>query len=61
MRLTNFEMETAGIYGLAKILGHEAVSLNAIVANRADQTFSIDHQEAVDRLIRFALERIVTG
>ncbi|MBX7140734.1 MAG: nucleoside phosphorylase [Chitinophagales bacterium] len=58
-RLTNFEMETAGIYGLSRILGHEAVSLNAIVANRADKKFSTDHQETVERLIRFALERIV--
>jgi uridine phosphorylase len=53
-------METAGIYGLSRILGHEAVSLNAIVANRADKKFSTDHQDTVERLIRFALERIAT-
>ncbi len=31
--ITNFEMETGGMYGLAKILGHECCSINAIVAN----------------------------
>jgi len=61
LRLTNFEMETAGLYGLSKILGHEAVSLNAIIANRADKTFSLDHHETVERLIRIALERIATA
>lgn len=60
-RLTNFEMETSGIYGLSKILGHEAISLSAIVANRADKKFSQNHEDLIDRLIRFALEKIVTG
>lgn len=35
MRITNMEMETAGIYGLARLMGHRAVSVNAILANRA--------------------------
>ena len=38
--ITNLEMETSGIYGLAKLLGHRAVSLNAILANRATQIFT---------------------
>ncbi|MCY7410712.1 MAG: nucleoside phosphorylase, partial [Chitinophagales bacterium] len=57
-QLTNFEMETAGIYGMANILGHEAISLNAIVANRVENTFSPNGELAVDNLIRLALERI---
>ena len=36
-RLTNFEMETAGYYSLARLLGHEALSVNAIIANRAEK------------------------
>jgi uridine phosphorylase len=59
--LTNFEMETAGIYGLAQVLDHDAISLSAIVANRIRNEFSQDHEGAVDRLIRFALERIVAA
>lgn len=57
--LTNLEMETAAIYGLSKLLGHEALSLNVILANRATGMFSQNPTVAVDRLIRFALERIV--
>lgn len=60
-RITNFEMETAGIYGLARILGHEAISLSAIVANRIEKKFSTDPEQAVDRLIRLALEKISSG
>ncbi len=41
-RITNFEMETSVIYGLSKLLGHEALSLNAIIANRANGDFSKD-------------------
>jgi uridine phosphorylase len=58
-RITNFEMETSVIYGLSKLLGHEALSLNAIIANRANGDFSKDPKKTVDKLIVYALERIV--
>ncbi|GAB5566009.1 MAG: nucleoside phosphorylase [Winogradskyella sp.] len=58
-RITNFEMETSVIYGLSKLLGHEALSLNAIIANRATGNFSNDPKKAVEKLIVYALERIV--
>ena len=57
-RICNFEMETAGIYGLGKILGHQCLSLSAIVANRVNKTFSSDGGAAVDNLIRKTLEII---
>ena len=60
-RVTNFEMETAGIYGLSRVLGHDAISLSAIVANRIQNKFSQNHEATIDGLIRFALERIVTS
>lgn len=56
-RMTNLEMETAAIYGLAKLLGHHALALNAIVANRANGTFSQDPYKTVDELIVYTLER----
>jgi uridine phosphorylase len=56
--ITNLEMETAAIYGLSALLGHNAVSLNAIIANRALGTFSADPYTAVNELIAYALERI---
>jgi uridine phosphorylase len=50
-RITNFEMETSAIYGLGKLLGHHCLSLNAIVANRVQKTFSKDGAAAVENLI----------
>lgn len=58
-KITNLEMETSGIYGLSKLLGHRAVSLNAIVANRATGEFSIKPVNTVDHLIELALNRLV--
>ena len=60
-RITNFEMETSAIYGLGKLLGHECLSVNAIVANRVIQQFSKDSNAAVERLIKEALEALVSG
>lgn len=57
-RITNLEMETAAIYGLSALLGHQALSLNAIVANRASGEFSADPYFAVDNLITYALDKL---
>ncbi|GGF47388.1 nucleoside phosphorylase [Echinicola rosea] len=58
VQLTNFEMETAGYYAMGKMLGHEVLSLNAIVANRITQEFVDDPSEVVERLIHHTLENI---
>lgn len=55
-RLTNFEMETAGYYAMGELLGHQMLSLNAIVANRSLGQFDQNTEETVDNLIRKALE-----
>ena len=57
-KILNFEMETAAIYGLGKALGHQCISLSAIVANRIAMEFSKDADAAIDGLIRNTLERI---
>lgn len=57
-RITNLEMETAAIYGLSKLLGHQAVSLNAIIANRATGQFSEDPYAVVDQLISYTLDKL---
>jgi uridine phosphorylase len=57
-RITNFEMETAGIYGLGRLLGHHCLSLSAIVANRVTKEFSKDGARAVENLIGRSLELI---
>jgi uridine phosphorylase len=58
-RLTNFEMETAGYYSLCRMLGHEALSVNAIIANRMDKKFSANPAKVVDQLIRKTLENCI--
>ena len=57
-RITNLEMETTAIYGLSALLGHHALSLNAIIANRATGTFSEDPTKAVDELIAYTLDKL---
>ncbi|WP_424000239.1 nucleoside phosphorylase [Maribacter sp. IgM3_T14_3] len=58
LKLTNLEMETSGIYALAQLLGHEAVSLNCIVANRSTCEFSATPTESVDKLIELCLKKL---
>jgi len=55
-RITNFEMETSAIYGLGKLLGHNCLAINAIVANRVVKEFSKDGKAAVEKLIVKFLE-----
>lgn len=57
--ITNLEMETSAIYGLARLLNHEACSISAIVANRYTQTFSADPDKTIDRLIQQALAMVI--
>lgn len=56
--IANFEMETAGIYGLGKALHHNCLSLSAIVANRIHKNFSTDGNATVEKLIVKTLEII---
>jgi uridine phosphorylase len=52
-------METSAIYGLAKLMGHEALSLNAIIANRVSGTFSKNPSVVIENLISYTLNKIV--
>ncbi|MCO6498080.1 MAG: nucleoside phosphorylase [Chitinophagaceae bacterium] len=55
-RIVNFEMETSAIYGLGAMLGHHCLSLNAIIANRIDKTFSKDPAGLIEQLIQKSLQ-----
>lgn len=59
--ITNMEMETAAMYGMAGLLGHEAISCNAILANRVDRTFSTNPTAVVAQMIEEVLELLVGG
>jgi len=57
-RIANLEMETSGLYGLSEILGHECISINAIIANRALGVFSKDPVKTVKKTIESVLQLI---
>lgn len=59
-KLTNMEMETAGIYLLAEFYGHQAISLNAILANRLHQTYTSFPEKTIAKMISQSLEIILT-
>lgn len=54
--VTNFEMETASIYGMAKVLGHQAISVNCILANRISNQFSTNPQAVIHKAIQEVID-----
>ena len=57
-RITNFEMETSALYFLGKALGHNTLTICAIIGNRISETQSKDYKKTVDRLILSVLEKL---
>ena len=57
-KITNLEMETAGIYALASALGHQALSINAILAHRLKLQFAPEPDKIVEKMIKVVLERV---
>lgn len=57
-RITNLEMETAGIYALSKALGHKAISVNAILASRVKFEFSSNPTKIIDGAIQMVLGKL---
>lgn len=55
-RITNFEMETSALFGLSKLLGHDACTICVIIANRVIKAYSKNHKAAVNSLIIHVLE-----
>jgi len=60
VKITNLEMETSVIYGLSKLLGHHACSMNCIIANRANGNFSNNPGASVEKLIKYTLDKLVS-
>ncbi len=60
INITNYEMESAVIYGMSKLLGHHALSMNAIIANRHNKTFSKNPSLTVEQLILYCLNKIAS-
>ena len=58
-RIANFEMETSALFGLARLLGHEAISCNVVLGNRINKTFLSDPYAYIDQMITARLEQII--
>lgn len=57
--VSNFEMETSAIYGLSKLLGHKAMTVNCVIANRRRGEFSADHHASEKMMIEWVLDRVI--
>ncbi|MCB6902628.1 nucleoside phosphorylase [Hoylesella buccalis] len=57
-RITNFEMESSALAGLAKLLGHKAMTCCMVIANRRAQKANIEYKNSIDGLIQIVLDRI---
>lgn len=60
LQITNLEMETAGIYAMARLLGHKAISINALLANRKEGIFSTQATNTESKMIEWSLEKVLT-
>ncbi len=60
-RIVNYEMETSALYGLSSLMGHEACTVCAVVANRYANSFSKDYKPVMNSLIETVLERLTTS
>ena len=58
MRITNFEMESSALQGLAALLGHKALTCCMVIANRLAKKADTGYKNHIDDLIRIVLERI---
>jgi len=58
--VSNLEMETAGIYSMARLLGHRAISINALLANRKLGLFSQQPEATEKRMIEWALSKVIS-
>lgn len=58
LRITNFEMESSAIYGLSKMLGHQALTICLIIANRVTLTANENYRSEMKRLIQKVLDNL---
>ncbi len=57
-KITNYEMEGSAIAGLAGLMGHKAMTVCCIIANRRVEAANTDYKSFIDKLIYTVLERI---
>lgn len=57
-RITNFEMESSALAGLAKLMGHKAMTCCMVIANRRAKKANVEYKNSIDGLIQIVLDRI---
>ena len=57
-KITNFEMESSALSGIASLLGHKAMTVCCIIAGRQNLNMNTDYKGSIEDLIRIVLERI---
>jgi len=57
-KITNFEMESSAIAGLSKLMGHKAMTVCCIIANRRIESANTNYQPQIEKLIQLVLDRI---
>lgn len=56
-RVINFEMETSALYSLGKMMGHNTLTICAVIANRMKGTYSPKPKETIKKLTQVLLDR----
>ena len=57
-RITNFEMESSALAGLARLMGHKALTCCMVIANRRAKNVNANYKNSIDGLIQLVLDRI---
>lgn len=58
LKIMNYEMESSALFALSKLLGHESVTICAIIANRMSKKFIRDYEQVIESLLRFTLDSL---
>ena len=58
LHITNFEMESSALAGLARLMGHHATTVCMVIANRLAHEANTSYKNTIDNLIETVLERV---
>jgi uridine phosphorylase len=58
MKISNYEMESSAIYGLSKLMGHRALTVCLIIANRIVNDVGADYKPEMERLVKLILDKL---
>jgi uridine phosphorylase len=58
LKIMNYEMESSALFALSRLLGHESVTICAVIANRITRKFIGNYESVIENLIKFTLDNI---